>query len=121
MNLKEAPVGRGQAASETQNSGEGRSDFDAGEMAVTRSIATANHTLRAPTQLLPSLISASYAFRARRWWKRSPFLPLPDSEYTRWRLYTAYGNKRQRPSFGDIATFAVWRQSIRRVVEMRSQ
>ena len=114
-------MGPGQAAPGIEKPGIGRSDFDTGELRVARSIAIEHEKLNARTHLLPSLISASYAFRARRWWKRSPFLPLPEPEYARWRLYTAYGSGRRRPSFGDIAAFAFWRQRIRRVVEMRSQ
>jgi len=26
-----------------------------------------------------------------RWWRRPPFLPLPDPDYVRFRLQTAYG------------------------------
>ena len=112
-------MGPGEAA--PGEPGIGRSDFDRGELAVARSVAMAYGQLTSPTHLLPSVISASYAFRARRWWKQAPFLPLPEPEYTRWRLYTAYGSSRRRPSFPDIAAFALWRQRIRRVVEMRSQ
>jgi hypothetical protein len=92
-----------------------------GELAVARSVAIAYEQLTSPTHLLPGVISASYALRSRRWWKQPPFLPLPEPEYMRWRLYTAYGSSRRRPSFSDIAAFALWRQRIRRVVEMRSR
>ena len=121
MNLKEAPVGRAKATPETENSGYGRSDFETGELAVVRSIATAREAVSAQTRLVPSIISAGYALRARRWWSQTPLLPLPESEYTRWRLHTAYGSRHQRPSFNDIASFARWRQGIRRLVEMGSQ
>ncbi|MGH9894110.1 MAG: hypothetical protein ACREA0_19445 [bacterium] len=113
-------MGPVQVAPVIENSGNGRSHLDASELEVARSIAIAHDALSTGTHLLGSLISTSYSFRARRWWRRSPFLPLPEFEYTRWRLNTAYGNERRLPSFGDIAAFSVWRQRIRRVVEMRS-
>lgn len=112
-------MGRGQASPEGGNSG--GSDFDTEEMAVARAVAAAGNAVCAPTQLLPSIITTAYALRPRRWWNQRPFLPLPEAEYTRWRLYTAYGNRRHRPSFSDIASFAVWRQGIRRLVDMGSQ
>ena len=119
MNLKEAPVGRGQATPEGGNSG--GSDFDTEEMAVARAVAEAGNAVYARTPLLPSIITTAYTLRPRRWWTQRPFLPLPEAEYTRWRLYTAYGNRRRRPTFSDIASFAVWRQGIRRLVDMGSQ
>ena len=112
-------MGRGQATPEGGNSG--GSDFNSEELAVARAVAAAGHAVGTPTQLLPSIITTAYALRPRRWWRQRPFLPLPAPEYIRWRLYTAYGSRRRRPSFGDIASFAVWRQGIRRLVDVRSQ
>ena len=114
-------MGRGQATPEAENPGDGRSDFETAEVAVARVIASARDAVSAQNRLVPSIISAGYALRARRWWSLTPFLPLPESEYTRWRLFTAYGSRRQRPSFSDIAKFALWRQGIRRLVEMGSR
>jgi hypothetical protein len=119
VNLKEAPVGRGQATPEGGNSG--GSDFDTDERAVARGVAALSDAVGAPTQLLPSIITTAYALRPHRWWTQLPFLPLPEPEYVRWRLYTAYGNRRQRPTLSDIASFAVWRQGIRRLVDMGSK
>lgn len=31
------------------------------------------------------------ALRRRSWWRRAPFLPLPDAGYMRFRSQTAYG------------------------------
>ena len=37
-----------------------------------------------------SLIMA-WRLGARRWWRRAPFLPLPDDKFLRFRLVTMYG------------------------------
>jgi hypothetical protein len=73
------------------------------------------------TRLFPSLISAGYSFRPQRWWRRAPFLPIPDAIYTRWRLQTAYGRTAGLPPLDDIAAFAAWRRDVRRLVEMESK
>ena len=56
------------------------------------------------------LLRAAWAFRRRRWWARPPFLPLPDREYLRWRLYTAYADEAAVPSADDVIRFARWRR-----------
>src|SRR5688572_25358159 len=48
--------------------------------------------LRHPGLLLP-LMAAAWRFRARDWYRRAPFLPLPPREYIAWRLHTAYGDE----------------------------
>ena len=44
-------------------------------------------------RLALDLIGVAWAFRARDWYRRAPFLPLPPREYVRWRMYTAYGDE----------------------------
>jgi hypothetical protein len=41
------------------------------------------------------------------WWRRRPFLPLPDPDYLRFRLTTAYGDDR-RPEPEDVVTYLQW-------------
>jgi hypothetical protein len=42
-----------------------------------------------------------------RWWRRAPFLPLPDAQYLRFRLETAYGeNVAPRPA--DLVAYLEW-------------
>jgi hypothetical protein len=41
------------------------------------------------------------------WWRRRPFLPLPDAEYLRFRLTTAYGTDRA-PEPEDVVTYLRW-------------
>src|SRR5262245_18561930 len=55
-----------------------------------------------------------WAFRRRGWWKQPPFLPLPDREYLRWRMYTAYGEEDAVPPVEDVIAFARWRRETMR-------
>lgn len=41
------------------------------------------------------------------WWRRSPFLPLPDEDYLRFRLETQYGSDRD-PVPADVVTYLHW-------------
>ena len=41
---------------------------------------------------------------------RAPFLPLPDREYLRWRMYTAYADEAAVPPVEDVVRFARWRR-----------
>jgi hypothetical protein len=56
------------------------------------------------------LLRTAWAFRRRRWWFRPPFLPLPDREYLRWRMYTAYADEAAVPPARDVIRFARWRR-----------
>jgi hypothetical protein len=49
------------------------------------------------------------------WWRRPPFLPLPDPAYLRFRLETAYGGdsvRLLRPE--DVVTYLSWCRAWRR-------
>ncbi|HZA98019.1 MAG TPA: hypothetical protein VE399_04525 [Gemmatimonadales bacterium] len=56
------------------------------------------------------LLKTAWAFRRRRWWARAPFLPLPDRDYLRWRMYTAYADENAVPPPDDVVRFARWRR-----------
>ena len=61
-------------------------------------------------RLALDLLATGWAFRRRRWWLRPPFLPLPDREYLRWRMYTAYADENAIPPADDVVRFATWRR-----------
>ncbi len=58
------------------------------------------------------LATMAWAFRARGWYRKPPFLPMPPNEYTRWRMYTAYGDENAVPPLEDVLRFAKWRRKI---------
>ena len=66
-------------------------------------------------RLALDLIRLLWAFRARGWYRHPPFLPLPPREYTRWRMYTAYGNETAIPPVEDVIRFARWRREVMRL------
>jgi hypothetical protein len=55
-----------------------------------------------------ALVRVGWRFRARGWYKRFPFLPLPARDYLRWRMYTAYGDDTTVPPADDIVRYARW-------------
>ncbi len=61
------------------------------------------------------LLNMLWAFRARRWYRRAPFLPLPPRDYIRWRMYTAYGSEDAVPPLEDVVRFARWRRRLLRL------
>lgn len=70
--------------------------------------------------IVPAMISAAWAFRARGWHRRPPFLPLPSKDYMRWRMETAYGDPGAKPSVDDVADFLRWSARMRRRMTGRS-
>ena len=55
-----------------------------------------------------ALVRVAWRFRRRDWWRRFPFLPLPATDYLRWRMYTAYGDADAVPPADDVIRFARW-------------
>ena len=58
--------------------------------------------------LAVDLLRVAWRFRARAWWRRPPFLPLPPDEYVRWRMHTAYGDEEAVPPVEDVIRYARW-------------
>jgi len=45
----------------------------------------------------------------RGWWRRAPFLPVPDPDYLRFRMVTAYGGEGDTPpDADDLITYLRW-------------
>jgi hypothetical protein len=70
--------------------------------------------LRHPRMVAP-LLGAAWRFRARGWYRRAPFLPLPPPNYLAWRLHTAYGEEDRTPEAGELERFLRWAAWMRRV------
>ena len=54
------------------------------------------------------LLRVAWRFRARGWYRRFPFLPLPARDYVRWRMHTAFGDYDAVPTAKDIERYARW-------------
>lgn len=42
------------------------------------------------------------------WWRRAPFLPVPDPSYFGFRLQTAYGDTEEAPPVDGLVTYLEW-------------
>jgi hypothetical protein len=65
------------------------------------------YLFRHPTQA-PMLVGAAWRLRASKWWRHSPFLPLPDRAYWNFRVVTANGSTNRSMSVDDVVSFAKW-------------
>ena len=64
-------------------------------------------SIRRP-RLFVDLVRIAWRFRSSSWYRRFPFLPIPDSTYLRWRMYTAYGDYDKVPPVTDVERYARW-------------
>lgn len=54
------------------------------------------------------------------WWRRRPYLPLPDPSYWNFRMVTAYGGDGDAPPEpDDLVTYLEWRRAWPRVSRRR--
>lgn len=56
--------------------------------------------------LWPTALAQAIRVARPGWWRRRPFLPLPDPDYLRFRLQTAYGHGEPDP--GDVVSYLRW-------------
>lgn len=42
------------------------------------------------------------------WWRKKPYLPVPDSDYLAFRLQTMYGDADHQPDPDDFVTYLDW-------------
>lgn len=61
--------------------------------------------------LWATAIGALFALSPRGWWKRPPFLPIPDAELVSWRVTTAYGQPNMTLARDDLLSYLRWRKS----------
>lgn len=43
-----------------------------------------------------------------QWWRRAPYLPVPDPSYFGFRLQTAYGDTEEAPPVDGLVTYLEW-------------
>ena len=62
-------------------------------------------------RLWPTAVRAALDLAPAGWWRHSPFLPLPDPGWLRFRLTTAYGGDGSGPIVGrDLVDWLEWRR-----------
>lgn len=69
--------------------------------------------LRRPALTL-ALLRAAWRFRARDWWRRVPFLPVPPRGYIAWRNETAFGAADASAPPESLARYLHWTESMLR-------
>lgn len=73
-----------------------------------RWLLTAVPAVAAQPALWGTAVRQARALAAPGWWRRPPFLPLPDAAYLRFRLQTAYGDPDRAPEPADLVTYLHW-------------
>lgn len=58
--------------------------------------------------LWPAAVGLVRRFAAPGWWRRRPWLPLPDADLWRFRMVTAYGDPSARPTTADVLGYLEW-------------
>jgi len=59
--------------------------------------------------LWPAAARQAWRLVPRRWWTSSPFLPLPDRDWLRFRLEAQYGGDGRGPVVAaDVVAFLEW-------------
>jgi hypothetical protein len=58
--------------------------------------------------LWPTALREARRLAPAGWWRRPPFLPLPDRAYLRFRLETQYGSADHRPVPADVVSYLEW-------------
>lgn len=66
---------------------------------------------------IPALLGLAWSFRARGWYRRPPFLPMPPESYMRWRMDTAYGDPEAKPPADEFERYVVWAARMRRMTQ----
>ena len=63
--------------------------------------------------LWPTALAQVIALAPRGWWRRRPYLPVPDRAYLRFRMQTQYGDPDHEPEPEDLLTYLKWCRSYR--------
>ena len=62
-------------------------------------------------------VRSAVAMSARGWWRRRPFLPVPEPRYLAWRTATAYGTADTDIDPNDLVAYLEWRRTFRKAVD----
>lgn len=85
-----------------------------------RWMVTAAGAVIARPHLWTTAVRQMVRLTPRGWWHRFPFLPVPDADYLRFRLITAYGGDgRGAPRAEDLVTYLEWCRAWPAVVGRR--
>jgi len=89
-----------------------RHQADGPEGARRSSRAMLSAIFRHPSLVVPG-VGAAVRFAPSGWWRKPPFLPVPDERYWQFRMETAYGDRRAQPSERDLVDALRWSHRVR--------
>ncbi|GAC1317987.1 MAG: hypothetical protein NVSMB12_16380 [Acidimicrobiales bacterium] len=58
--------------------------------------------------LWPTAVRQVRVLAPTGWWRRRPWLPLPDPAYLEFRMLTQYGDGNHAPAPDDVVTYRRW-------------
>jgi len=58
--------------------------------------------------LWPTAVVAAFRLAPTGWWRRRPWVPLPDERYLAFRLETAYGSAVHPAEAEDLVAYLEW-------------
>lgn len=90
-----------------------RDAYTGEDMATKTSLTAIFRRALGRPRVFASLLRAAWRFRARGWWRRPPFLPVPPREFIAWRLHTAYGEDAS-PTVDELARYLRWANRMMR-------
>ena len=64
--------------------------------------------------LWPTAVRQGLALAPAGWWRRAPFLPVPDRDYLAFRMQTMYGEAGTVPPADDLVAYLTWCRRFRR-------
>jgi hypothetical protein len=74
--------------------------------------------LRRP-MLWPTALRQLVRLAPNGWWRRAPFLPLPDERWLRFRVETQYGDAVHEPLPDDVVAYLQWCRAYQRNMHRR--
>jgi hypothetical protein len=66
--------------------------------------------------LWPTAVRQALVLAPSGWWRRRPYLPLPDRDFLAFRLETMYGAGAAAPEPDDLVAYLRWCRNSRRSV-----
>jgi hypothetical protein len=72
-------------------------------------------------RLWPTALRQAGRLAAPGWWRRAPFLPLPEPDYLAFRMETQYGAADRSPEPADLVAYLEWCRAQERAKRRRAR